>query len=73
MTNIIGSNGVTGAYSLDGIDELMSTQGAYLHWYNKSVTKPGRKMGHFTVLDTDLKEAIKKSHFLKSKLNTVPQ
>ena len=70
MTNIVGSSGVSGEYKLDGIDALMETKGAYLHWYNKSVTKPGRKMGHFTVLDEDLESAIEKSQQLKSKLKT---
>ncbi|MFT5722940.1 MAG: 5-(carboxyamino)imidazole ribonucleotide synthase [Bacteroidia bacterium] len=70
MTNIVGSADVVGDYKLEGIDELMSTPGAYLHWYNKSVSKPGRKMGHFTVLDKDLNAAIEKSHYLKSKLKT---
>ena len=70
MTNIIGSEGVTGDYMLDGLEDLMSTKGAYLHWYNKTVTKPGRKMGHFTILDTDLNSAVEKSHRLKTKLKT---
>ena len=73
MTNIIGSSDVTGDYKLDGLEDLMATKGAYLHWYNKSVTKPGRKMGHFTVLDTDLSAAVEKSHSLKSKLKTRPR
>lgn len=73
MTNIIGSENVTGAYTLDGLQDFMATKGAYLHWYNKSVTKPGRKMGHFTVLDSDLDAAVKKSHDLKKKLKTQPR
>lgn len=73
MTNIIGSNDITGDYKLEGIDDLMSTKGAYLHWYNKTMTKPGRKMGHFTVLDSNLNAAIEKSHRLKTKLKTAPQ
>lgn len=71
MTNIVGTEGVTGEYKLAGLEELSKTKGAYLHWYNKSVTKPGRKMGHFTVLDNDLSSAIEKSAFLKNKLRTV--
>lgn len=72
MTNIVGSADVTGDYQLLGIEELMSTRGAYLHWYNKTMTKPGRKMGHFTVLDPDLTQAIEKSKVLKTKLKTAP-
>jgi len=70
MTNILGSDDVRGDYQLNGLKDLTQTPGAYLHWYNKSVSKPGRKMGHFTVLDSDLTSAIKKSRLLKEKLKT---
>ena len=70
MTNILGSSDVVGEYQLDGITELAETEGAFLHWYNKSQSKPGRKMGHFTVLDHDLNAAIEKSKHLKEKLKT---
>ncbi|MCB9262367.1 MAG: 5-(carboxyamino)imidazole ribonucleotide synthase [Flavobacteriales bacterium] len=73
MTNLLGSEGVSGQYELDGLEELAQTPGAYLHWYNKSETKPGRKMGHFTVLDKDLEKAIQKSIHLKELLKTVAQ
>ncbi len=71
MTNILGANDVTGDYNLEGLADLAKTKGAYLHWYNKTVTKPGRKMGHFTVLDESLDSAIATSKFLREKLKTV--
>ncbi len=71
MTNILGSDDVTGDYRLDGLSDLAATQGAFLHWYNKAASKPGRKMGHFTVLDTNLEDAIAKSNALRDKLRTV--
>jgi 5-(carboxyamino)imidazole ribonucleotide synthase len=70
MTNIIGSSHVLGDYKLEGVDALMQTKGAYLHWYNKSQSKPGRKMGHFTVLNQKIETAIEESKALKSKLKT---
>ncbi|MBO6515964.1 MAG: 5-(carboxyamino)imidazole ribonucleotide synthase [Bacteroidia bacterium] len=71
MTNILGSKDLTGDYRLDGLNALMSTQGAYLHWYNKTSSKPGRKMGHFTVLDESLESAVAKSQNLRDQLKTV--
>lgn len=33
----------------------------FLHWYNKTVVKPGRKMGHLTVMDAQMDVALEKS------------
>ena len=71
MTNILGSKDVEGDYELAGLDVLHGTPGAFLHWYNKSTSKPGRKMGHFTVIDSDLDEAIEKSKRIRAVLKTV--
>ena len=51
----------------------MQNNNACIHLYGKSITKPNRKMGHVTVLDTDLKngldiaKSIKKTIIIKSK------
>lgn len=72
MTNILGADGFSGNYVLKGLSDLASTQGAYLHWYNKSTSKPGRKMGHYTVLSESLDDAIAKAHKLRTALRTSP-
>jgi 5-(carboxyamino)imidazole ribonucleotide synthase len=72
MTNILGADGFSGDYVLEGLSELAATQGAYLHWYNKSTSKPGRKMGHYTILSESLEDAIEKAHNLRTALRTSP-
>ena len=32
------------------LEKLETIKGAYLHWYEKDVERPGRKLGHITVL-----------------------
>lgn len=71
MTNILGADGFSGDYNLEGMEALAQTPGAYLHWYNKSTSKPGRKMGHFTVMDDSLEKAVEKSKSLRTKIKTV--
>jgi len=34
-----------------------TTKDVYLHWYGKSATRPGRKMGHVTALGSTMDEA----------------
>ncbi len=56
MVNILGEE-VHRLASGAGLQTLMQTPGATLHLYGKRVTRPGRKMGHVTLLAEDPKEA----------------
>ena len=56
-----------------GIEKAMQNNNVSIHIYGKSKTKPNRKMGHVTVLDTNLEnglevaKSIKKIITIKSK------
>lgn len=58
MINLIGDEGVYGAYALTNMQALMSMDGVHLHLYNKEETKPFRKLGHVT-LEADSVEELK--------------
>ncbi|WNJ18877.1 5-(carboxyamino)imidazole ribonucleotide synthase [Pontibacter sp. G13] len=58
MVNLLGADGSEGQATYVGIQEALAIPGVYPHIYGKSNTKPFRKMGHVTVLDTDV-EALK--------------
>jgi 5-(carboxyamino)imidazole ribonucleotide synthase len=45
--------------------------GAYPHIYGKKETKPGRKMGHVTVLGTDRVDLVRKAKMVKDKLKVI--
>lgn len=47
---------------------ILAEPSAKLHLYGKAGAKPGRKMGHFCVLDADRDSALKKAAALKAKL-----
>ncbi len=72
MVNIIGPDDVNGTYDLEGIEAFLNEEGAYLHMYNKSQTKPGRKMGHFTVIGKTVDDAIEKAQKLRKVIRIVP-
>lgn len=62
MVNLIGAEGETGPAVIENVEKLLEIPGTYLHWYAKAVTKPGRKMGHVTLVNNDfeqLKQNIK--------------
>jgi 5-(carboxyamino)imidazole ribonucleotide synthase len=52
MVNLLGYEESTSDY-LAQRQQIAAIPGAYLHWYHKPVVRPGRKLGHVTViLDT---------------------
>ncbi len=55
MVNLLGQR--HGLTSLDGIADALKEPGVYFHLYGKRETRPGRKMGHITVLDDTLAAA----------------
>jgi 5-(carboxyamino)imidazole ribonucleotide synthase len=57
MLNLIGADGQVGVAKYVGIDQALAISGLYVHLYGKTLTAPGRKMGHITIVgkkETDL-------------------
>ena len=65
MANLVGDNGYNGEVLYDGVEDAMKIDNVKVHIYGKKQTKPNRKMGHITVLDTNLKEGLKKAQTVK--------
>lgn len=66
MVNLVGAPDQSGPVVYDGLDNLLAHPGAYVHLYGKAETRPGRKMGHFTLLATDTTLLPEHIHQLKS-------
>ena len=47
---------------------MLDEPAAKLHLYDKDEAKPGRKMGHFCVLDLELETALEKARAIKARL-----
>ncbi|MEG3859310.1 5-(carboxyamino)imidazole ribonucleotide synthase [Microcoleus sp. herbarium12] len=61
MVNLLGYESAESDY-LEKRKQLAQISGAFVHWYGKKVSRPGRKLGHVTVLfDGDLGENEGKS------------
>lgn len=65
MVNLLGAANHTGAVKYFGLQEVLKTPKVYCHLYGKKETRPFRKMGHVTVLDQNLEEAIRKAQKIK--------
>ncbi|MEO0778598.1 MAG: 5-(carboxyamino)imidazole ribonucleotide synthase [Bacteroidota bacterium] len=64
MVNLLGAPGHTGPVRCEGLADALAIEGSHLHLYGKKMTKPFRKMGHATVVDTDLERAKSKARQL---------
>ena len=68
MVNIIGAEGYSGDVRYEGLEEVLKIENAFVHLYGKKQTKPGRKMGHVTVLSKEKQELIHQSNKIKRTL-----
>lgn len=57
MINLLGEKGFQGDVKYEGVSELMQMEGMHLHLYGKKETRPMRKMGHATVVNSNLEKA----------------
>jgi len=71
MVNILGEPGHEGPAIYQGIEKILKCAGVYVHLYGKALTKPFRKMGHVTIIDTDREKAIEKAKFVQKTLKVV--
>jgi 5-(carboxyamino)imidazole ribonucleotide synthase len=71
MVNIIGCEGYSGAADYDGLAEVLSIDNAFVHLYGKAQTKPGRKMGHVTILSAEKTDLVHKAHKITQTLSVV--
>ena len=69
--NIVGPQDVNGAYQLANLNQVLATEGVYIHMYGKTTTSPDRKLGHFTVLADTRVEVIEKMEKVKGLLEVV--
>lgn len=68
MLNVLGEPGHSGAVECEGLESLLGEEDVHLHWYGKNTTRPGRKMGHITVLGSTVKQARKKADHVQGTL-----
>ena len=68
MINIIGAEGFSGNVKYEGLNEVLAIENAFVHLYGKKQTKPGRKMGHVTILSKEKAELMHQANKVKRML-----
>ena len=65
MVNILGAEGFEGEVKYEGLEQVLEIDNAFVHLYGKKITKPGRKMGHVTILSKEKQDLLYKSNKIK--------
>ena len=68
IVNVLGAEGFSGPAHYEGLEKVLAMDKVFVHLYGKKETRPGRKMGHITILGADRNELISKAHIIKKTL-----
>ncbi|MEO8173504.1 MAG: 5-(carboxyamino)imidazole ribonucleotide synthase [Sediminibacterium sp.] len=71
IVNILGADGFSGPAEYEGLKEVLAMDNVFVHLYGKTQTKPGRKMGHVTILHKDYLDLTYKANKIKHLLRVV--
>jgi 5-(carboxyamino)imidazole ribonucleotide synthase len=73
IVNLVGADGYVGKAVYAGLNDVLKLNNVFVHLYGKIQTKPGRKMGHVTVLGNDYTELTHTAHKVKNILQVVSE
>jgi 5-(carboxyamino)imidazole ribonucleotide synthase len=73
MVNLVGAEGFSGNVIYENIEEILGWDGVTPHIYGKRVTRPFRKMGHVTIVNTDIKEARRIAEAVKNTIRVISE
>jgi len=68
IVNLLGAPGYSGTAVYEGLNEVLKMDTVFVHLYGKAQTKPGRKMGHVTILGKETADLTYKASKIKSLL-----
>lgn len=71
MVNLVGAEGHTGEVVYKNIEKIMGMHGVTPHIYGKKETRPFRKMGHVTIVNSDLSTARKIAGEVKETIEVI--
>ena len=71
MVNLVGEEGFSGAVVYHNIAEILKINGVTPHIYGKKETRPFRKMGHVTIVNSDINKARKIAQKVKETIRVI--
>ena len=71
MVNLVGEKQNNGPVKFNNIDQIMTIEGVTPHIYGKKETRPNRKMGHVTIVNEKIENAIKIAKKVKETIKVI--
>jgi len=71
MVNLVGEEGFSGKVTYKNMEEILKIDGVTPHIYGKKETRPFRKMGHVTIVDSDIDVARKIAQKVKETIRVI--
>lgn len=71
MVNLVGSEGHSGPVHYKNIENILALEGVTPHIYGKRDTRPFRKMGHVTVVNTQMEKARHLAEQVKKSIEVI--
>ena len=71
MVNLVGEEGFSGDVIYQNIEEILKIDGVTPHIYGKKQTRPFRKMGHVTIVNSDLNKAREIAQKVKETIRVI--
>ncbi|MBL0057233.1 MAG: 5-(carboxyamino)imidazole ribonucleotide synthase [Chitinophagaceae bacterium] len=71
IVNLLGAEGHSGEAVYEGLEEILRIENVFVHIYGKKETRPGRKMGHVTILSKEKQELIHQANRIRHNLKVV--
>jgi 5-(carboxyamino)imidazole ribonucleotide synthase len=71
MVNLVGKEGYTGKVVYQNIERIMQLDGVTPHLYGKKETRPFRKMGHVTIVDSNMERAKKTASIVQDTIKVL--
>jgi 5-(carboxyamino)imidazole ribonucleotide synthase len=71
MINLVGAEEHKGEAKYEGLEDILKIENCFVHIYGKKETRPGRKMGHVTILSNEKQELVHQANKIKQMLKVV--
>lgn len=71
MVNLVGEESFSGNVVYENIEDILKIDGVTPHIYGKKETRPFRKMGHVTIVNSDIKKARKIAQKVKETIKVI--
>lgn len=73
IVNLIGEENYSGKAKYLNLENVLKIEGAFVHIYGKKETRPGRKMGHVTILGNERQHLIHVANTIKRTIKVISQ